>query len=132
MKLDHHQDHDAKRWTIMRENIRRLHEAGVRIGVGTDTGIGIDIGIGIGGVYPGSAALREILSLTRLGFTPRQAIRAATSVSARIMGQQRDHGRIRRGLRADLVLTGGRPDRRIMDVFDVRRVFVGGREVVRE
>ncbi|HYG49114.1 MAG TPA: amidohydrolase family protein [Allosphingosinicella sp.] len=112
---------ESARWTIMKENVRRLKAAGVRIGVGTDAGIG--------GVYHGSATLREIGWLARLGFTPAEALAAATSVSAGILRQSGDHGRIAAGQRADLVLTGGRPDERIADLHDVRRVFVGGREM---
>jgi imidazolonepropionase-like amidohydrolase len=114
-------EREAARWTIMQENIRRLKAAGIRIGIGTDAGIG--------GVYHGFATLREIRLLTRLGFTPAEALAAATSVSAGIVGQSEDHGRIAPGQRADLVLTGGRPDERIDDLYDVRRVFVSGREV---
>jgi hypothetical protein len=50
-------------------------------------------------------------------------------VSASILRQGHDRGRIAPGQRADLVLTGGRPDHRIEDLHDVRRVFVSGREV---
>jgi imidazolonepropionase-like amidohydrolase len=109
------------RWTIMRENVRRLKAAGVRVGIGTDAGIG--------GVYHGSSTLREIRWLTQLGFTPAEALAAATSVSAGILRQGQDRGRIAPGQRADLVLTGGRPDQRIDDLHDVRRVFVSGREM---
>lgn len=113
--------YDATRWRIMQENVRILHRAGIPIGIGTDTGIG--------GVYQGLAAIREIRLLTMLGFTPAQALRAATSVSARIMHQARGHGRIAKGMRADLVLVAGRPDERIEDLYEVRRVWVSGREV---
>ncbi|HEX8380563.1 MAG TPA: amidohydrolase family protein, partial [Allosphingosinicella sp.] len=77
----------------------------------------------------GSATLREIRLLTGLGFTPAEALAAATSISAGILRRDRDHGRIVAGQRADLVLTGGRPDERIADLHDVRRVFVSGREM---
>lgn len=114
-------EREVRRWAIMQDNVRRMKAAGIRVGIGTDAGIG--------GVYHGSSALREIRMLTRLGFSPAQALAAATSVSADILGQAADHGRIAPGQRADLVLTGGRPDETIGDLFDVRRVFVSGREV---
>jgi imidazolonepropionase-like amidohydrolase len=109
----------ARRWEILRDNLRRLRAAGVRVGIGTDAGIG--------GVYQGSSAIREIRVLVQNGFTPAEALAAATSVSAGIL-RRADHGRIAPGQRADLLLVGGRPDRRIEDLYDVRRVFTGGRE----
>jgi imidazolonepropionase-like amidohydrolase len=113
-------EREAARWAIMRENVRRLKSAGIRIGVGTDAGIG--------GVYHGSSTLREIGWLAKLGLTPAEALIAATSVSAGIL-RRSDHGRIAPGQRADLVLTGGRPDETIADLHDIRRVFVAGREM---
>lgn len=109
----------ARRWSIMRENVLRLHSAGVRVGLGTDAGVG--------GVYHGSSALREVTMLTVLGFTPAQALAAATGVSAAIV--RGEGGRIAPGRRADLLLVAGRPDARIDDLHALRRVFVGGREV---
>ena len=109
----------SKRWAIMRENIRRLKAAGVRIGIGTDAGIE--------GIYHGPSTVREMSWLTKLGFTPAEALVAATSTSAAVIRQGADHGRIARGMRADLVLTGGKPDRTIADLWRVRRVFVSGR-----
>lgn len=114
-------DYEARRWAILRENLRRLKAGGVRIGTGTDAGIG--------GVYQGSSAVREVRVLTEHGFTPAEALAAATSVSAGILRQADDHGRIAPGQRADLVLVGGRPDERIEDLYDVRQVFVAGRKV---
>lgn len=112
---------ESRRWAIMQGNVRAMKAAGIRVGVGTDAGID--------GVYHGSAAVREIRMLTRLGHTAAEALAAATSVSAEILGQSADHGRIAPGQRADLVLTGGKPDEEIDDLYDVRRVFVAGREM---
>jgi imidazolonepropionase-like amidohydrolase len=113
--------YDAKRWALMQANVRALHKAGIPIGIGTDAGIG--------GVYHGPAAIRELTWLTRLGFTPAQALVAATATSAAIMHQQGDHGTIRPGQRADLVLIDGMPDQRIEDVWKVSREWLAGREV---
>ncbi len=112
---------EAKRWAIMQDNIRRMKAAGVRIGVGTDAGIG--------GVYHGASTIREIRLLVAFGLTPREALASATGIAAGIIGQAADHGRIAPGQRADLLLTGGRPDEAIADLYDVRRVFLSGREL---
>ena len=115
------EDYDARRWELMQANLKAIHAAGIPIGIGTDAGIG--------GVYHGPAAIREMVLYTKLGFTPAQVLVAATSTSAQIMGQDKDHGTIAPGMRADLVLIGGRPDETIEDIWNVRRVWVSGREV---
>lgn len=112
--------YDARRWDILRANIRLLRKARIPIGIGTDAGIA--------GVYHGASAIREITILTQLGFSPAEALVAATRTSAAIMRQDHDHGTIEAGKRADLVLVAGRPDRDIADLWQVRRVWVAGRE----
>lgn len=116
-------DLESRRWAIMQANVRRLHAAGVAIGVGTDAGIE--------GVYHGASTIREIVLLTRFGLTPAEALAAATATGARIL-RSTGHGRIAPGRRADLLLVGGRPDVAIADIRNVRRVFVAGREVALE
>lgn len=113
--------YDARRWDILRANIGRLKKAGVPIGIGTDAGIA--------GVYHGASALREITILTQNGYSPGEALVAATRTSAEIMGRESGHGTIEPGKRADLVLVGGRPDKRIEDLWQVERVWLAGREV---
>lgn len=112
--------YSARRWAVLKDNMRRLKKAGITIGVGTDAGIA--------GTYHGSSAVRETIGLTRLGFTPAEALIAATRVSAAIIGQDDRHGTIRPGMRADLVLVDGQPDRRIDDLWNAKRVWVAGRE----
>lgn len=111
--------YDSKRWAIMQGNIRALKAAGIRIGIGTDAGIT--------GTYHGSSTIREIRWLTQLGFTPAEALVAATSTSAGIMGLDKVEGTIKPGMRADLVLVAGKPDEKIEDLYNVRHVWVAGR-----
>ena len=112
--------YDARRWDILRANIRLLKKAGIPIAIGTDAGIS--------GVYHGASAIREITILTKLGFSASEALVAATRTSAAIMGQAEDHGTIEPGKRADLVLVDGAPDKDIADLWRVARVWVAGRE----
>jgi imidazolonepropionase-like amidohydrolase len=112
--------YDSKRWAILNANIRALKAAGIPIGIGTDAGIG--------GVYHGSSAQREIRILVANGFTPAEALIAATRTSAALMHQEHDHGTIEAGMRADLVLVDGKPDEDIDDLWHIDRVWVGGRE----
>ncbi|WP_293986920.1 amidohydrolase family protein [Sphingomonas sp.] len=114
------QPYDSKRWAIMQDNIRALKAAGIRIAIGTDAGIE--------GTYHGSSTIREIRWLTMLGFTPAEALVAATSTSAGIIGTERQEGTIKPGMRADLVLIAGKPDENIADLYNVRHVWVAGRE----
>jgi imidazolonepropionase-like amidohydrolase len=111
---------EARRWATMRDNVRRLHAAGIAIGVGTDAGVE--------GVYHGTATIREMALLATLGLTPAQVLTAATSGSARIL-RKSGTGWVARGRRADLILVRGRPDVAIGDLYNVVRMFVGGRDV---
>ena len=84
-----------------------LREAGIPIVAGTDL------------VVPGHSMHRELELEVRSGFTPMQAIQAATMVPAMVMGLDWESGSIERGKRADLLILDGNP---VADISNIRRV----------
>jgi imidazolonepropionase-like amidohydrolase len=61
---------------------------------------------------------------------PLDAIRAATAVSARVLGLEEETGRVAPGLAADLVAVEGDPTADVKALDAVRLVIAGGRTVV--
>jgi imidazolonepropionase-like amidohydrolase len=95
--------------------VGELHKAGMPIVLGTDL------------VVPGHSIHRELELAVRAGLTPLQALQAATIVSARALGLDREAGTLVVGKRADLVLIQGNPLDRISNVRNVRWVVTNGR-----
>ena len=111
----------TRRWSFLKENVRRLSEAGIPIGVGTDAGVA--------STYHGWATLHEMELLVDSGLTPLQAITAGTGTSARLVGEDNERGTIAVGKIADLVLIKGSPDQRIDDIEHTAFVFLGGKQL---
>ena len=86
--------------------LRELHRRGVPIVAGTDINV------------PGHSLHRELELYVKAGFTPMEAIQAATLVPARFMHLDRELGTVEVGKRADLVVVHGDP---LADVSAIRR-----------
>jgi len=84
---------------IHEDTFRRAMQAGVKIAFGTDAG-GFDWKIN---------PAKEFSSMVKFGMTPAQAIRAATSTAAELLGTQNDLGTIAAGKQADIVAVPGDP-----------------------
>ncbi|WP_059008156.1 metal-dependent hydrolase family protein [Streptomyces specialis] len=104
------------------DTVRALHDAGVDILAGTDASVPLPF---LGGLAHGASVHHELQYLTRAGLTPSQALRAATSTTARRFGLT-DRGRIAEGLRADLLLVDGDPTTTISDTLNTRAVWRRG------
>jgi imidazolonepropionase-like amidohydrolase len=91
-----------------------LHHAGVPIVAGTDQAV------------PGHSLHREIELYVQAGFTPMEAIQAATIVPARAMGIDKEVGSIEDGKRADLIILGANPLEAIRNIRSVEFVVTNG------
>jgi imidazolonepropionase-like amidohydrolase len=105
----------------LRENTRRLVEAGVPFYVGSDASIA--------GVFPGASLHNELAALVSLGISPGAALRAATSAPARFLdpsGPSASFGRVAPGQRADLLLVRGDPLEDIARLGEIEMVLLDG------
>ncbi len=84
-----------------------LHKAGIPIVAGTDQAV------------PGHSLHREIELYVEAGFTPLEAIQAATIVPARVMGLDKELGTVEKGKRGDLILLTADP---LQDIHNSRTV----------
>jgi imidazolonepropionase-like amidohydrolase len=110
-----------ERLPILRSNLKRLSEAGIPIVMGTDTGVP--------GVLLGLASQIELSLYVEAGLSPLQALSAATTAPARLIGRESELGAIEPGRQADLGVLDGDPREDIANVRRIRLVVKGGRIV---
>lgn len=91
-----------------------LHRAGVTIVAGTDQSV------------PGYSLYREIELYAEAGFTPLEALQAATIVPARVMKLESDAGTVEAGKRADFDILDANPLENIHNIRTVRSVVSNG------
>ncbi|TFH41207.1 MAG: twin-arginine translocation signal domain-containing protein [Chrysiogenales bacterium] len=99
-------------------NARRMKDAGVLMGCGTDSGVPCH--------YHGSL-WREMEFMSRAGFSSREIVRMATADNAAIIGMKDSIGRIEEGMRADLALFREDPLMKIEALRDPLLVLIDGR-----
>ncbi len=90
-------------------------DAGVTIGSGSDVG-----------VFPHGEEAREVELLAGFGLSTVDALRAATSVDAKILHMEDKIGRVKEGLFADLIAVDGDPIRDLSVLHKVKFVMKNG------
>lgn len=105
---------------LQRNNFRKAHAAGVKMAFGTDAG-----------VYPHGDNAKQFHYMVMYGMTPAEAIQAATSSAADLIGRSADVGSLAPGHYADLVATAADPLQRI-EVLEHVDVVVKGGVVVKQ
>ena len=86
-------DNVRRHLPALRENLKKLHAAGVPIALGTDMW-----------AFPGLAVSIEMDLYGNAGFSRLEAIRAATQTAARSFGMDEDRGTLEPGKRADFLV----------------------------
>jgi imidazolonepropionase-like amidohydrolase len=103
--------------TFMRQNVRRLHEAGLPVVFGSDSGTGPGL--------PGNP-IWEMRQLRRAGFSNREALMTATINAAKALGRP-DLGRLAIGSTADVILLRANPLEDLEALAEVAAVVRDGR-----
>jgi imidazolonepropionase-like amidohydrolase len=106
------------------QGVGAMYRAGVPILAGTDSNL-MEMP-----VHHGASIHDEMGLLVDAGLQPIDALRGATSLTAKHFGLE-DRGRIAVGLKADLVLVEGEPTANISDSRNIMRVWKDGVEVTR-
>jgi len=106
---------------------REAHAMGVLVDAGTDSQ-GLETDQHGPNVAAGPTVVDEMaLLVEQCGFTPVEAIQAATQVSAMAVGQAAHRGTIAPGMAADLVVLGADPTSDVRNVRKVVAVMKDGR-----
>ena len=109
-------EHDAKLGQIQRDNFRKAVAAGVKMSFGTDSG-----------VCPYGLSGKQFAFMVKYGMTPMQAIQAATSNAADLLGHSDEVGSIRPGKFADIIAVTGDPVANISVLENVQFVMKDGK-----
>jgi imidazolonepropionase-like amidohydrolase len=100
--------------------VHKMNEAHIPFLAGTDAPAGFDL-------VPGGSLHRELQWLVAAGFTPLQALQAATLNPATFLGRTGDFGSVSPGKVADLVLLSANPLADIANTRTVVAVIADGR-----
>lgn len=114
---------NRKNFRVAMRNLKRLADAGVKIGFATDTGPP--------GRFPGYFEHWEAELMVQAGLTPMQVIVSFSKTASEALGIDGDFGTLAEGKVADMILLDGNPLGNIRNLREINTVYVGGQSVVR-
>jgi imidazolonepropionase-like amidohydrolase len=116
-------DDTQEEFEIACVNLRKAHKAGVPMLTGTDSGFAV--------TPYGEWHARELeIFVEHLGFTPAEALRATTEVTARFMADGDKIGVLEKGRAADFIAVNGSPLQNVAILQDksrIRAVHIDGK-----
>ncbi len=105
-------------------NLRKMHEAGIMIALGTDSG-----------AFPvrtqGFTEHHEMELMVLAGLSPMQAITISTKNAARALKIIDDYGTLEKGKKADLLILNASPEKNIKNTQKITAVWKDGKFVSR-
>lgn len=109
-------EHDRELGELHRQNFRKAVKAGVKLAFGTDAGV-CDYG----------TAGKQFAFMVKYDMTPMQAIQAATSFAADLLGRADQIGAIKPGKYADVIAVAGDPLKDVSLLENVQFVMKDGK-----
>ena len=102
----------------MFDNLKRLHEEGIKIAVSTDAGNP--------GTLHGISIYDEMEAMQAAGIVAKDIIQMATKNGAMAMGRLQDFGTLENGKMADLIILDSDPSKDISNMRSITHVMRGG------
>jgi len=99
--------------------LKRLHDEGVKIALGTDSGAP--------GVVIGKGVHKELELMVEAGLTPMEAIMAGTKNAAQNLGKGDELGTIEQGKLADMIVVSEDPQGEISNTRGIQMVIKSGK-----
>jgi imidazolonepropionase-like amidohydrolase len=109
-------EEEPERIKKKRASFRQAMDAGVKICFGGDVG-----------VFAHGDNARELEMMVDYGMNPIEALKSATSVNADAFHINKEVGRIKNGLFADILVVEGNPTKQISDIRKVKLVMKDGK-----
>lgn len=106
-------------FAVQARNLKKLNDAGVRVGFGTDSGVTV-----------GWTAHEELTDMVTAGMTPAQVLTAATKTAAEILKMDQ-LGTVAVGKSADFIVLDANPLENINNSRKIAKVYLRGKEVDR-
>jgi imidazolonepropionase-like amidohydrolase len=104
-------------------NLKKLHDAGVKISFGTDTGVPLRI--------PGYFEHWEMQLMAEAGIPARDIIMAASKNASEFLGVSKDLGTLEKGKWADLIVLTRNPLEDVKNIKTIESVMIAGNTVPR-
>ena len=118
---DKEREINQKGFEMAKRNLKKLSDAGVRIGFGTDTGPPAR--------FPGFFEHWEMEMMIEAGLTPMQVIVSFSKNAAEALGVAKEFGTLAKGKAADFIVLDKDPLVDIRNSRSIHAVYLGGKKV---